>query len=149
MKRLITLIIFAMMLVPAAAHAQIQVTRKDKSEKIVSLRSGYVSLSCTNNIYYLSLRSDNQFDDPYVVRLGEGKEVATSSLNSLIEIADTIGKGDHMDFSDGAREYSLMRGAFKSELWMKGEWHAGYGKTSSGELKKVLKALEKHEPTTN
>lgn len=143
MKKIFIAIISAMILMPTSADAQIQVNKQPKREVLKSLRMGYVTLSRTGNLHFLSLTSDNQFDDPYVILLGKSKEAAIESLNSLIEISSTITKDDFFEFNDGIKDYHLAKGAFKSELWFKADGHAGYGKTSTTELNNLLKALTK------
>ena len=132
-----------MILMPTMADAQIQVNRQPKRETIKSLRMGCVSLYKTEESYFLSMTSDNQFDKSYVILLGESKEAAAESLQSLIEMSSTITKDESFEFNDGIKDYSIFRGTFKSEVWFKGDGHAGYGKTSTAELNTLLKALTK------
>ena len=143
MKKIIIAIISAMILMPTIAEAQIQVNKQPKRETIKSLRMGYVTLTKTEVTYFLSMISDNQFDKSYVILLGESKEAAIQSLNSLIEISSTITKDDSFEFNDGIKNYRIYRGMFKSEVWFKADGHAGYGKTSTTELNNLLKALTK------
>ena len=143
MKKIIIAIISAMILMPTMADAQIKVNKQPKRETIKSLRMGYVTLSKTEESYFLSMTSDNQFDHTYVIFLGEGKEAAVQSLNSLIEISSTITKDDSFEFNDGIKDYRIFRGMCKSEVWFKADGYAGYGKTSTAELNTLLKALKK------
>lgn len=143
MKKIIIAIISAMILMPTIAEAQIQVNKQPKRETIKSLRMGYVTLTKTEQTYFLSMISDNQFDKSYVILLGESKEAAIQSLNSLIEISSTITKDDSFEFNDGIKNYRIYRGMFKSEVWFKADGYAGYGKTSTTELNNLLKALTK------
>lgn len=143
MKKIIIAIISAMILMPTIAEAQIQVNKQPKRETIKSLRMGYVTLTKTEQTYFLSMISDNQFDKSYVILLGESKEAAIQSLNSLIEISSTIAKDDSFEFNDGIKNYRIYRGMFKSEVWFKADGYAGYGKTSTTELNNLLKALTK------
>lgn len=143
MKKIIIAIISAMILMPTIAEAQIQVNKQPKRETIKSLRMGYVTLTKTEETYFLSMISDNQFDKSYVILLGESKEAAIQSLNSLIEISSTITKDDSFEFNDGIKNYRIYRGMFKSEVWFKADGYAGYGKTSTTELNNLSKALTK------
>lgn len=143
MKKIIIAIISAMILMPTIAEAQIQVNKQPKRETIKSLRMGYVTLTKTEETYFLSMISDNQFDKSYVILLGESKEAAIQSLNSFIEISSTITKDDSFEFNDGIKNYRIYRGMFKSEVWFKADGYAGYGKTSTTELNNLLKALTK------
>ena len=104
---------------------------------------GYVELTKTGNTYLLTMTSDNQFDKPYVIMLGESYEAASESLNSLIEVSSTITKDDSFKFNDGIKDYYIYKGMFKSEVWFKSRGYAGYGKTSTAELHSLLKALTK------
>lgn len=143
MKKIIITIISAMILMPTMADAQIQVKKQPKIETIKSLRMGYVTLSKSEDIYFLSLTSDNQFDKSYIIYLGESHEAAVGSLNSLIEVASTITKDDSFEFNDGRNDFYIYRGMFKGEVWFKAKGFAGYGKTSTTELNNLLKALTK------
>ena len=143
MKKIIIAIISMMILMPTMAEAQIQVRKQTKREIIKSLRMGYVTLSKTDESYFLTMISDNQFDKAYVIFLGEGKETAAQSINSLIEVSSTIVKNDSFQFNDGNKDYRIYRGTFKSEVWFKDDGHAGYGKTSTAELNSLLNALTK------
>ena len=143
MKKIIIAIISAMILMPTIAEAQIQVNKQPKRETIKSLRMGYVTLTKTEETYFLSMISENQFDKSYVILLGESKETAIQSLNSFIEISSTITKDDSFEFNDGIKNYRIYRGMFKSEVWFKADGYAGYGKTSTTELNNLLKALTK------
>ena len=141
MKKIIIAIISAMILLPTIAEAQIQVKKQPKIETIKSLRMGYVDLCKSDDIYFLSLRSDNQFDNPYFILLGKGKEAAIESLNSLVEVASTITKDDSFEFNDGRNDFYIFRGAFKGEVWFKAKGYAGYGKTSKAELNQLLESI--------
>ena len=143
MKKIIIAIISVLILMPTMADAQIQVNKCPKVETIKSIRLGYVTLDKTEEVYFLSMISDNQFDNSYIIVLGEGKDAATQSLNSLIEISSTITKEDSFEFNDGLYDYHIFRGPFKSEVWFKADGYAGYGKTSTAELNSLLKALTK------
>ena len=143
MKKFIIAIISAMILMPTMADAQIQVNKQPKRETIKSLRMGGVSLWKTGDTYYLGLYSNNQFDKSYVILLGEDKDAATESLNSLIDISSNITKDDQFEFSDKVNNYYITRGIFKGEIWFKTNGYAGYGITSTTELNSLLKALTK------
>lgn len=141
MKKIIIAIISAMILMPAMADAQIKVNKQPKRETIKSLRMGYVALTKTEETYYLTMISDNQFDKSYVILLGEGKDAAIQSINSFIEISSTIKKDDSFEFNDGIKDYRIYRGVFKSEVWFKADGYAGYGKTSKAELNQLLESI--------
>lgn len=140
MKKLV-IILIALLSFGAIADAQVSVTKKTKIERLISLRGGYVSLSRHNDLIYLSVWSDNRFDEAYIINLGRDKATAMQSLEALIEIANTIKKDESIDFNDGLHEYYVYRGLLKGEIWIKANDRAGYGITSKGELKKILDHL--------
>ena len=139
MKKIVMIVISMMMLMPSVAEAQIVVNKKPSLEKLVNLRMGWVSLNKYEDTYLLILQSDNQFDDSYIIQLGENETEAKQSLEALIEAASTIGKDDSMAFQSGTKEYRIYRGLVKGELWFKADGFAGWGKTSKMELNKLLK----------
>lgn len=143
MKKIIITIISAMILMPSMADAQVEITKKSKTEILKSLRMGWTTLSVNDDIYALGLKSDNQFDKHYIIMLGEGKDNAIKSLETFIEIADTIKNGESMEFNNINETIRISKGLVKGEIWFKSKYYAGYGKTSKGELKTLMKALKK------
>lgn len=107
----------------------------------MSLRMGMVSLNQIGDNFYLVLQSDNHYDKAYVIHLGKEKAASMQSLESLIEIASTIKKDDFYQLDNTDENLTIMRGLVKTEIWIKGRYHAGYGKTSKGELEKILDKL--------
>ena len=140
MKKIIIIILFLLHLMPIAS-AQIQVKKAPTSKTLISLRMGMVSLSQIGDNFYLVLQSDNQYDKAYVIHLGKEKAASIQSLESLIEIASTIKKDDFYQLDNTDENLTIMRGLVKTEIWIKGRYHAGYGKTSKGELEKILDKL--------
>lgn len=141
MKKIIIAIISAMILMPTIADAQIVVKEKTKVETIKRLRMGWVSLDKTGNSYFLCVRSDNQFDDTYTIHLGQSKEDAIASLNTLIEVSKTLKKDESVKFDNINEELSIYSGVLKKEIWFKSEYKAGWGKVSKMELNTLLDAL--------
>lgn len=127
------------------SHAQVTIQKKVSVECLKSLRMGFVSLYRCNNVYTLSINSDNQFDDSFMICLGTGKEAAQESLEALIEVASTIKTDDVIAFNDGQQDFRLHKGAYTGELYFKADFFAGWGKTSKGELTKLLNYLKKLE----
>ena len=136
------LILFAtLMMMPVIAEAQIVVKERTKVETIKKLRMGWVSLDKTGTSYFLCVRSDNQFDDTYTIHLGQSKEDAIASLNTLIEVAKTLKKDESVKFDNINEELSIYSGVLKKEIWFKSQYRAGWGKVSKMELNTLLDAL--------
>ena len=140
MKKIILLII-ALISLPMMADAQITIKEKNSIETIKSLGMGWVTLTCSEDYYVLCIQSDNQFDDHYVIGLGSGKAKASASLQALVSIASTLKKNESVTFTTGSKEYSIHRGLTKGEIMIKGEYYAGWGRVSKGQLNTLLDAI--------
>lgn len=100
MKKIIIALI-ALMMIPALADAQIVVKEKKTTPvKVATISAGWYDLYIYEGIYMLSLKSTNQFDDHFWLRLGN-REEAIVSLTTLIELCDTIKKDDFIEISNG------------------------------------------------
>lgn len=98
MKKLI--IIIAMMLLSFGASAQIaKVKTTEAVTTIATLRYGVCSLKMQEGVYYIGLQSSNQFDDPFLFHLGEGRESALQTLLDLQELFKGMKKGEFAEFS--------------------------------------------------
>lgn len=140
MKRLILAVLATLLLAPIA-DAQINLKKREQPETIMKMRMGYISLNRVGETYYLAIRSDNQFDDHYIIYLGKDRRKAIESLTSLVDLADTIKKNESFEFDNGNETIDVCRGVMKGELWFKAEGYAGYGRTSKPELNKMLESL--------
>lgn len=84
MKKVLILIV-AFLTIGMAADAQVQVKKKSTSEKIYSGRMGGISVDCMEGAYFLSICSTNQFDNHYVICLGQNAAEAVASIESFID----------------------------------------------------------------
>lgn len=142
MKKVLILIV-AFLTIGMAADAQVQVKKNSTSEKIYSGRMGNISVNCMEGSFFLSICSTNQFDKFYVIHLGENAEEAITSIESFIEIAKTIKKGESYDIKTPTKNYTIYKGAFKNEIWFKASGYAGYASTNVYEMNKILDAFVK------
>lgn len=141
MKRILIAIIAAMILMPTMADAQIQVEKHPKIEKIKSARFGVIDLKKMGDSYYIALSSSNRYDDPYIINLGDDKQSTINSLNSLIEICETITNEDTFEFNDGVNDFLVFRGTVKGELWIRSDGYAGHGIILKSDLNSFLRAM--------
>lgn len=142
MKKILTLIV-ALLTIGMAADAQVQIKKKSTSENIYSGRMGNISVDCMDGSYFLAICSTNQFDKFYVIHLGENAKDAITSIESFIEIAKTIKKGESYDIETPTKTFTIYKGAFKNEIWFKASGHAGYAVTNVNEMNKILDAFVK------
>ena len=101
MKKIIVAIISAMILMPTMADAQIVVKKKDSAPtKVATISMQWYDLYRHDDNYLLSMKSTNQFDDCFLLKLGN-KEEAVESLNALIDLCESLAKDDVVEISNG------------------------------------------------
>lgn len=142
MKKALIFIV-ALLTIGMAADAQVQVKKKSTSETIFSGRMGGISVDVIDGSYFLSIQSTNQFDKYYVIHIGENAGEAVASIESFIEIAETIKKGESFDIETLTSTFTIYKGAFKNEIWFKAAGYGGYAVTNIRELSKILDAFVK------
>lgn len=126
-----------------AAEAQIKVTKKTEINEVFSSRMGYVTICESNGNYYLSLPSSNQFDDPYIILLGQTKKEALESVVSLWQMAQDIKKGETYEIETKIEKFTIGRGMTKGTIAITASGYAGFASTSATELKGMIDALRK------
>lgn len=142
MKKIIIAIISAMILMPTMADAQIQKTGSFKAKTLATARMGVVNLKLDGDgIYYLAMKTTNQFDDYMVLKLGENKESAIQSLNDLIDIFDSL-NGDAVQYINNGYGIELRLWKFMGGLYISADGYAGDGNVGKGELKRFISAIE-------
>lgn len=128
-----------LIIIPCHAEAQVVVKKKSTMVELASYRTGIVKLTKhESGRIILSIRSDNQYDDLYLINLGSSKAEAIKSMESLVELASTIKKDESYEVHGLTKTYNAYKGLMKGELWLKGEYYAGWGKTGKSELKRIL-----------
>ena len=118
-----SIIAAAMMLLSVCALAQISIGAR--SEDIVKLNSGYHNLkahiSNTDTLYFLSLRSNNQFTGQIIIDLGYRDE-AIVLLESL-EDYDDDKSGSTIYFNNPSKNKAVLTRVFGSKQYMVYEEH--------------------------
>lgn len=142
MKKTLILIV-ALLTIGMAADAQVQVKKKSTSETIFSGRMGGISVDVIDGSYFLSIKSTNQFDKYYVIHIGENAGEAVTSIESFIEIAKTIKKGESYEIETLTKSFTIHKGITKNEIWFKASGYAGYASTNVYEMNKILDAFVK------
>lgn len=143
MKKILLAII--VMLTLGSASAQITIEKKDKSYTTVCRGFfGYNELLKFQvegvDYYMLSLTSDNRYDSPYSIRLGNKKE----TIDSLTLLYDTFAKDqdyDIKDTSDKVYRFHCDTSAGEKRYMVKTEGYAGWGYFRLTEIKKFLAVL--------
>lgn len=139
MKKIIMIVITMMMLIPSVANSQIKVTGKVSTEKLLSIRMGFIELKYDGS-YYLLMSTTNRFDDPIILLLGKDKEEAMQTLQSLIDITTSIQKGECITIENAAEELRIYRQA-KNTILIFTNGRAGNSNTNKAELTRCLDAV--------
>ena len=125
------------MLMPMMAEAQIKITEKSNTQKLMTIRMGKINLFFDND-YYLALETSNQFDDPMILPLGKDKKTAIETLENLIDIVASIKKGDAIKIESAyEREFRIYRSA-KNTISIHSDGYAGFAYTTKAELTRLL-----------
>lgn len=139
MKRFIT-ILAALLAFGLAASAQLNVTGSvAKTEKIATARMGALSLWTSGNGVYMSLPSNNQFEESELFWLGTTVEEATKTMEDLVGLFDTL--EDSVSVKD-ALGTSVMLTRKGPALYFSYSSQAGLRWLAKSEAKKFLKALQ-------
>lgn len=102
MKKFLTIIAllvgFAWM---ADAQISIKKSASEKPEQMTTLSMSWSWIYRVGDTYYIVMKSDNQFDDHYWLKIGSNKEECLESVESLRELAKTIGDTERFDVDNG------------------------------------------------
>jgi len=148
MKKIIAILI-ALVAFVHAADAQISIKKSDvsKPQQVTTLSMSWSWIYQADDAYYIVMKSDNQFDDHYWMKIGATKEECLASVSALQEMMDTMGDSDRYDVDNGegtsfsvtiARELGVKKLVFHSNQ------HAGAGFLLSSNLTKAAKWIEKN-----
>ena len=145
MRRILTIII-ALVTLAGVADAQISVKRSDKATQVATLSMSWAWLYQQDGGYYLVMKSDNQFDDSFWLKIGETKEECLESLNSLLELCGTIGEADRFDIGGGGEtlDVTQYKAMGAKGLRFHGKGRAGTGYILPAHLTKAVKWIEKN-----
>ena len=140
MKRILTMIMAALFCLGFNANAQRNVKKTTTINKIASARAGDVHLAERSGIYFLILRSSNQFDKPFLLYLGEGKSAATQTLQDLQSVCDSIDESETMTIDNRGKDVRIRRGQEDSIVFHT-DGFAGSMFITKAELNELLGAM--------
>ena len=120
----------------------------------MSIRPGYSQLwykiEESDTLYFFSINTDNQFDDPIYFAIGYGKNSAIQSVEDLIEIAEKGNKNNETISVPCMYTDDRIYISFGAIFGIKGliltqRGHAGVSNLNLGELRRVSKKLKSQE----
>jgi len=135
--------------------AQLNITsRSTQPKKVMSVRPTYSQLwyqiEESDTLYFFSINTDNQFDDPIYFAIGYRKNSAIQSVEDLIEIAEKGNKNNETISVPGMytddRIYISSGAIFGIKgLILTQRGHAGVSNLNLGELRRVSEKLKSQE----
>ena len=148
MKKFLSIII-ALAAFVGIANAQISINKSnvDKPKQMTTLSMAWSWIYYFDNSYFIVMKSDNEFDDPFWLRIGKTKDECVESISSLQDLAETIGETESFDIDNG--EGRTFRVTQYNALGLKGlsfrgDGFAGTTYILSSALKKALKWTQKN-----
>lgn len=148
MKRILTTLI-ALVIFAGIADAQISIKKSDvgKPKQMTTLSMSWSWIYQADDSYFLVMKSDNQFDDNYWLKIGDTKEECLESLSALQEMMDNMGETERYNVDNGMGEsfsVTLSRELGIKKLTFNGESYAGAGFLLASNLSKAIKWIEKN-----
>ena len=144
MKRIA--ILAALLLAAAPAHAQLNIrkaTDKPKQEAVLAAQWNW--LYTQEGTWYLVIKTDNRYDDMIWIDLGKDGESATTSIQQLLDMLDSLGDDERFEIDDRygkAIRVSLYIIAGKRAGYrMVAEGKAGEGYVTTAALKKGVQHI--------
>lgn len=125
-------------------NAQLTIKSENSVKRIATIRSTYSSLYYDDEFgYHLTIHSSNQFDDLYIISLGQD-EIAIETLNTLIEIGETE---ESVTVENNNKEYTIYGKKFLgiTAIFIQGKYYAGYCSLNVSELKKAIKIINNYK----
>lgn len=148
MKRILTTLI-ALVTLAGIADAQISIKKSDvgKPKQMTTLSMSWSWIYQADDSYFLVMKSDNQFDDHYWLKIGDTREECLDSLSALQEMMDNMGETERYNVDNGMGEsfsVTLSRELGIKKLTFNGESYAGAGFLIASNLSKAIKWIEKN-----
>ncbi len=148
MKRILTTLI-ALVTFAGIADAQISIKKSDvgKPKQMTTLSMSWSWIYQADDSYFLVMKSDNQFDNHYWLKIGDTREECLESLSALQEMMDNMGETERYNVDNGMGEsfsVTISRELGIKKLTFNGESYAGAGFLLASNLSKATKWIEKN-----
>lgn len=129
---------------PFIGQAQLNVTNKpEKPVKVCHSNTmmGTAELYQSNGLYYIYMKSTNQFDDVELMFIGDSKESALQTLKDLESLFDNTSKGDMVTITDHRNKKIRLYKSFKKQFQVSFEYQAGIRCLGLDNVKDFIQAL--------
>lgn len=140
MKKVLTIALAVLLTLPA--FSQITVTKQSQdSVKDMTISMQWTWLYHKDNMYFIHMKSTNQFDSPILLFLGDKKEGIIQTLSDLEQLGNTMTTKESLKIKDAGGKPFTVRLA--KELGVKvfhfyTEDRAGFGYLQVSKIKDVI-----------
>lgn len=148
MKKILSIIV-ALVALTGIANAQITIKKSavDRPEQLTTLSPMWSWLYKINDAYFLVMKSDNQFDDWFWLRIGKTKDECLESIASLQDLCKTITDKDRFEIDNGLEKQYIVtqyKAMGITGLHFDGVGYAGFGYILPANLTKAQKWIQKN-----
>lgn len=148
MKKILSILI-VLVSFAGITDAQISIKKSDvgKPIQMTTLSMSWSWIYQQDNSYFLVMKSDNQFDNWYWLKIGNTKEACLESIAALQEMMDTMEESDRYEVDNGEGETFYVTSTTElgiKKLIFHGKKYAGAGYLIAPNLTKATKWIEKN-----
>ncbi len=143
MKKLLLLAVLVLISFSANAQLNVTSTTTNSLEKVATLSMEWVWLYQDSDGFYLTAKSQNQFDDWVWLRLGSDKDSCLRSLSDLQTILESENKVITVKGKTESIRISSANILGSKQIWMKTEGNCDYAPVTSAAIKKAIKYFNK------
>lgn len=146
MKKILSVIV-ALVAFAGIANAQVNITKSEHSraKQMTTLAMSWSWIYQADDLYFIVMKSDNQFDDSFWLSLGSTKDECIETILDLIDLAKDITEDDWFNVDNGVGEVfdvSLYKIIGVRGLQFHGDDYAGSAYITAQNLNKALKWIE-------
>lgn len=148
MKKILSIIVVLVALT-GIANAQITIKKSavGRPVQVATLSQAWSWLYKVDDMYFIGMKSDNQFETWFWMSLGKTKDECLESLSSLLELCDTITDEDAYDIDNGIGEklsVTKYKAMGMNGLKFRDDSHVGFGYILPANLTKAQKWIQKN-----
>lgn len=148
MKKILSILI-PLVAFAGIADAQISIKKSDFEtvKQVTTLQQYWSWIYQEGESHFIVMKSDNQFDESFWLKIGTTKEECEESVNSLLELCETITDTDRFDIDNGAGEtfdVTQYKALGVKGLRFHGKEHSGGAYILPVNLNKALKWIGKN-----
>jgi len=135
--------ILAALALTVCASAQVKITKNEHPLQKVEGLTQVSSLMLRDSTYYLMFTTDNRYDEPIFISLGEGKAAALESLATLDDMMEGVAKGETFYLADiNDEQFFVSRIPLTKYASLTSTSRAGHATLHRVAIKRAIKALE-------